>query len=169
MRTSTLCILATTCLLATLSSASAFTFVSPPAGATLNLSSTIDIVWNLNGNEQYNETNLQFNGVNGNGGSGFTYDIVSNISLSQGNYLWNPRNGTGVYEALMLSNNTLSDGADYTFTATLHNNNPVDGGAMITSDKLKIDGISLVSTGASLHPQASRIAMAIAVLLVITF
>jgi hypothetical protein len=154
MRTLALSFLIAVRLLAT---SSAFTFTSPPAGAAVNLSSTIDIVWTLDNNEGNTETNLKFNGQSPSGGTSFSYDIASNISISQGNYLWNT---TDVYQALLRSNNTLSNGADFSFTAELHNNGS-SAGAQVTGSMFKIDGISLVSAGALLHPQAGFVVIAV--------
>jgi hypothetical protein len=131
----------------------AFQFTAPERGATLNLSSPIEITWTSD-NEQYSEVDLQFKGPDASGG-GFGYTIAENISISDGAFTWQPMN---VSEALQSTNISLTTGDEYTFEARLHNGDAAGMG--LDTERFSVTGYPLMGAAASLQPRVGAALLA---------
>lgn len=115
-------------------------------------SSSIEIDWtrpSSNPSNQYTQIDLKFGGPEGavGSGSGFKYDVVSNYSISQLHFVWDPRN---ISQALQSTKTNLSTSTQYYFVAHAHSANS-SFGPLATSMLYAIEGYPYLSGAAAYH------------------
>lgn len=139
-----------------------FNFTGPIPGTSLNLSaSAIDITWSSD-NSQYSQLDLKFKGPIGDGGTTFSYTLVQNLSVADGQYSWKPFN---ISEALQDSNATLKTGKDYQFEADLHDKGS-SSGAIQESGNYAVAGYEHMSGAVALQLCGSAAFLVMASLLI---
>jgi hypothetical protein len=123
-----------------------FTFTAPAAGTVLNLSApSIEIQWTSEDTDPASEVDLSWHGQFEDGSTSYYYGVVENISVADGQYLWNPED---TRMALESNKNNISDGNDYYFEAKLHNS-----GAEVMSEKYSVTGYEFIGAAGALQPQ----------------
>jgi hypothetical protein len=144
-----------------------FAFTSPTSSTpSLNLSAPIDITWNAGTDGKiYSQVDIKWTAPSPANGGSHTFNLVQNLTITVGNYVWQPSNATA---GLLAAQVHLSNGQDFYFTADMHDANSSTG-ASVTSDKFTVTGYSLIDSYAMATRPAMKWVVSTAVLLGLSF